>query len=224
MINLYEKNGLIFWDDKEILLRENLVSFLEVEMRSHLLSKNPAFRFFRCEAPIMTPNDLINANYTDEDIYRLDDVTLRPETTMGTYEYVRHLIRDKHVRLPICAWQLGKSFRKEQDQVTKNMRFKEFYQLEFQIIYSDTTKNDYYAQLPSLMRDVLSNFCGHSSIESSDRLPSYSTETTDIVLSETGLEMCSISRRTDFGEGVKVAEVAIGIDRVIFNSRFLNGI
>jgi glycyl-tRNA synthetase len=118
--------------------------------------------------------------------------------------------------MPIVVWQHGKSFRREQDQVVKNMRLKEFYQLEFQIIYADSTANDYSVGLQEqLIRDI-SLFVGDCRIEKSDRLPSYSESTMDIICNKTNMEICSISKRNDFA-GAKVLEIAIGTDRCVYN-------
>lgn len=68
---------------------------------------------------------------------------------------------------------------------------------------------------------------------SSDRLPAYSEVTTDIEVNngDNWMEVCSISRRTDFPQryrsqakkgaavdhDVLVLEIAIGLDRCIYN-------
>ena len=75
---------------------------------------------------------------------RHDGLALRPETTPGSYAYAQHLLNTHSgYKPPLCVWQAGKSFRREQDQVTKNMRLKEFWQQEFQCIYSSDTLNDW---------------------------------------------------------------------------------
>jgi glycyl-tRNA synthetase len=219
---LYDRNGLIFWTEEEIQMREMMTNYFVSQMKLALKSQNSAFEFIRVEAPILTPNELINPNYTDEDVFRVGELTMRPETTMGSYAYIPVLL-NKHnkpkFRLPIVVWQLGKSFRNEQDQPTKFMRLKEFYQLEFQIVYSHTTENDYSLKLIPEVQRMISNMIGECYIEESDRLPSYSEKTTDVVCKKNDMEVCSISKRTDCPEG-KVLEVAIGVDRCVYN--FLN--
>jgi len=216
---LYNRNGLIFWTEEEIQAREMMTNYFVAQMKLALKSQNAAFEFVRVEAPILTPNERINPNYTDEDVFRVGDLTMRPETTMGSYAYIPVLL-NKHdrpkLRLPLVVWQIGKSFRNEQDQPTKFMRLKEFYQLEFQIVVSDTTMNDYSVKLIPAVRQMIEDMIGPCYIEESDRLPSYSEQTTDIVCSKNDMEMCSISKRTDCPEG-KVLEVAIGMDRCVYN-------
>lgn len=217
MKNLYDKNGIVFWTKKEIILRDNFETYFVEELQAHLHSQNPGFRFFEVEAPILTPIDFINPNYSSEDYFAVDDLALRPETTMGSYVYASHLLNEHNkVRLPIVVWQHGKSFRREQDQVTKNMRLKEFYQLEFQIIFASSTKNDYSTLLVPFVRDMISSYIGPCRTEDSDRLPDYAEWTKDVVCEKTNMEVCSISRRKDF-EGAEVIEVAIGTDRVVYN-------
>ena len=70
---------------------------------------------------------------------------------MGSFEYAKNILAggygDIKYRAPIIIYQHGKSFRKEQDQPTKFMRLKEFYQLEFQIIFPLSTEMDYSSSL-----------------------------------------------------------------------------
>lgn len=219
MENLYNKNGLIFWSQEEINLRKMFESYFSTELINSLKKQNSAFQLFQVEAPLLTPLSLINKGYTDEDIYMLDELALRPETTMGSYEYAKHILsgyNEIKQKLPIVIWQHGKSFRKEQDQATKFMRLKEFYQLEFQIIFSESTANDYSVLLFEDMKKAISNMIGDCRIEPSDRLPDYSEATMDIVCIKNDMEVCSMSKRKDL-EGYKVIEVAIGTDRCIYN-------
>lgn len=216
MDGLYNKNGLIFWNEKEIRVRDMLVNFFVSSLTETLRSQNRAFDVIRVEAPILTPTDLVNSGYTAADYYAVDDLVLRPETTMGSYTYARHILQQHtRVKMPVCVWQHGKSFRREQDQVTKNMRLKEFYQLEFQCIYGLTTANDYGAAVIPATEAMISRMIGPCHTEPSDRLPDYAEATTDIVHDATGMEVCSISKRKDY-EGAKVLEVAIGTDRCVY--------
>ena len=226
---LYNKNGLAFWTQREIEVREMLVGYIVGGISDNLKSQNKAFQVMRVEAPMLTPLELINPNYSVEDYYKLDnsdDLVLRPETTMGSYRYVQWLLghTETKTRLPICVWQHGKSFRREQDQVTKNMRLKEFCQLEFQCIYGLTTENDYSKSLIPSVRKMIVDLIGPCRIEDSDRLPDYSERTVDIICEKTNMEVCSISQRKDFewtnnnvvSKG-KNLEIAIGTDRCVFN-------
>jgi glycyl-tRNA synthetase len=223
MLNLYNKNGLIFWTEENIILRKSFENNIVERIYKSLLKQNQGFKIFQIEAPLLTPIDFINKNYTSDDIYIVDDLCLRPETTMGSFEYAKYLLTNHHnelkIKPPLIVWQHGKSFRKEQEQSTKFMRLKEFYQLEFQIIFSPSTANDYYSQVLQDTNKILSDFLGNCFIEKSDRLPDYSEETYDVVNEKNSMEICSISKRKDL-ENYKVIEIAIGTDRCIYN--FLN--
>jgi glycyl-tRNA synthetase len=177
----------------------------------------------------LTPQRFVNPNYSTKDYFIVDDrghcptavegspLALRPETTMGSYAAAKYLLTSHlKIRMPLVVWQHGKSFRREQDQPTKHMRLKEFYQLEFQIMYSPTTKNDYSIELIPTVREMVQDMIGPCRIEDSDRIPNYALWTKDVVCEKTGMEVCSISRRTDFDLG-DVLEVAIGTDRCVHN-------
>jgi glycyl-tRNA synthetase len=220
MNNYYESNGLVFWSEEEIALRQMIEQHLVRAVTSNLKIQNRGFEILRVEAPLITPKEFINPNYSDKDMFVLDEqFVLRPETTMGTFKAIEHLLsshNDRKVKLPICVWQHGKSFRREQDQPTKFMRLKEFYQLEFQIVYSPTTLNDYSISLIPAVQKALVELIGPCRVEPSDRLPDYAESTTDIVCEKSNMEVCSISKRKDFSQG-KVLEVAVGTDRCVFN-------
>ncbi len=193
-------------------------------------------------------------------------LVLRPETTPSSYVYAQHLLNSHSgVKPPFVVWQTGKSFRREQDQVTKNMRLKEFYQQEFQCIYTADTMNDYHTAVLEPVRKMLGEMIGvPTKIVESDRLPSYSETTMDVEawcvdpkmdngtdalepfeIARGGsgadeipsqplgygrwMEICSISRRTDFPQKAKfqtkkkivekdllVLEIAIGLDRCVY--------
>jgi len=227
MKSLYEKNGLPFFSEEEISIREMVVSRTVMALKQSLQRQNAAFSFHRCEAPCLMPRDLVNPNYGDDDIFVTHDgLVLRPETTKGSYLYALELLNshnDIKVRPPLVVWQHGRSFRREQDQVLRNMRLKEFYQLEFQIIYAESTKNDYAPSTIDGVRSVLMEFVGPCRIEDSDRLPSYAEWTKDVICEQNSMEVCSISSRKDL-EGFKVLEVAIGTDRMVYNHRLHHGV
>lgn len=225
MENLYEKNGLIFWSEEEIQTRSMLQQYFVRQIKSCLRGLNRAFEVFQVEAPLLTPRKLLNKNYTDEQVYAVDrpsaenpiwdNIILRPETTMGSYAYAQHLLSThKKIRLPICVWQVGKSFRREQDQPTKFMRLKEFYQLEFQVLYSSSTMNDYSETLMPATAQMIAMMLGECSREPSDRVPDYAEWTWDVVCG--GMELCSMSLRKDYpDDDVKNFEIAIGLDRCV---------
>jgi glycyl-tRNA synthetase len=294
-MNLYDNNGFIFWTEGEIRLRSMFERFFVQKLKENLKTQNRAFDFYKCEAPLLTPTDLINPNYTEQDVWMQDDLfnseslftylsegghnadkskldelskkhmrtgnanyydrmhlmeeqfvnptmtvdgalliemimvykelypqrklVLRPETTMGSYAYARHLLNPHNavkIMPPLVVYQHGKSFRREQDQSTKFMRLKEFYQLEFQILYSPSTKNDYSISLVPAVKQMIEDMIGPCHVEDSDRLPSYAEWTKDVICDKSGMEVCSISKRTDY-ENMNVIEVAIGTDRCIYN-------
>jgi glycyl-tRNA synthetase len=226
MLNLYNRNGLLFWTGPHIRLRNRFVEHITDCLRSVLRSENSAFKFQQIEAPILTPMEWMNPNYTKEDIFVVDEtpgatpLVLRPETTMGSYAAARHILDPYQVpksRMPLVVWQHGKSFRREQDQVTKNMRLKEFYQLEFQILYALNTANDYAETVVPAMKLALSELIGPCRTETSDRLPDYSEQTVDVICEASNMEVCSISKRKDFPDA-KCLEVAVGTDRLLFNA------
>lgn len=224
MENLYNSNGLVFWTEEEIRLREMFKQHFVSVVSGSLKTQNRGFEIVQVEAPILTPVQFINQNYTIEDVwcFNAEALTLRPETTMGSYKALEYLLNshnDRKIKLPVCVWQHGKSFRREQDQPTKFMRLKEFYQLEFQIAFSPTTANDYSISLIPAVQQAISDMIGPCHTEPSDRLPDYSEQTTDIICDKTSMEVCSISKRKDFPLA-KILEVAIGTDRCVYN--FLN--
>lgn len=220
---LYGVNGLMFWSEEEIFIRNMVQGYLLSKLKSCLMLQNSAFQFFQCEGPIIIPKKYLNANYNEKDIFitQVDDLVLRPETTPSSYIYALDLLNthnETRIKPPIVVWQHGKSARYEQDLTVKNMRLKEFYQLEFQIIFSDSTRNDYYPKVLESMRQAISELIGEARLEKSDRLPDYSLETVDIVYQKNDMELCSISRRVDFPlEKINVIEVAFGTDRCVYN-------
>lgn len=214
------RNGLVFWTEREIQIREMIVRYLVRGVSDCLRRMNKAFEILQIETPILTELKRINPNYTAEDYFGVtgDELALRPETTAGSYAYAEFLLAHSELktRLPLCIWQHGKSFRREQDQVTKNMRLKEFHQLEFQCIYATNTANDYGKTMISVVQRAISQMIGPCRVEDSDRLPDYSERTVDVVCERNNMEVCSISIRKDF-PNAKVLEVAIGTDRCVYS-------
>lgn len=218
---LYKVNGLVHWNQTEISIRERMQTQFSEGVFEWLQSVNLAWRMDRVEAPIMIPRALINANYTDDDLWVFHkhgehepELIARPETTPSTYAWmVDQLQGHNNVKLPWCVWQSGKSFRAETDHVLKHMRLKEFYQMEFQCAYSAETANDYHANCLEPVRKMIGSALGlPTRVIASDRLPSYSLSTMDIevwcpshaasiVDAESDgrwMEVCSISKRIDF--------------------------
>jgi glycyl-tRNA synthetase len=232
---LYDVNGLVFWTEHEVRLREQFRDYFVDRMRDALAAINSAWRFSGVEAPVLMPRTLVAATYTDDDVYSLGDLALRPETTPGTYRYLRHQFDDTSsgFRPPACCWQYGLSFRREQDQPSRHVRLKAFYQLEFQCAFTADTANDYHAALQQPVARMLSDVIGlPTRLVESDRLPAYSQKTVDVEVDngDKWMEVCSMSLRTDFPglvriptrkstteRAILVAEVAIGMDRCVYN-------
>lgn len=218
MNTLYAKNGLIFWNEEEIQIRKMMENLFVLNIKQVLKKQNSAFDFIQVEAPTLTPREFINPEYAADAMYSTaDDLVLRPETTAGSYLAAKQLLstyEEIKRRMPLVVWQHGKSYRREQDQPSKFMRLKEFYQLEFQIIFKSDTKNDYSLAVIPAVKEMIAKMIGPCRIEESDRIPSYSESTTDIICEANDIEVCSISKRKDFADA-KVLEVAIGTDRCV---------
>lgn len=215
---LYKHGGLRFWSEAEIEMREFATRRIAQRIRETLIGINGAWRFSRVEGPCLSPRDKISASYSDDDIFVTNhkDFCLRAETTPTSYAWARH----DGGKMPLCVWQLGKSFRRETNDGASaaKLRFNEFYQLEFQCIYRADTKADYRAALIESVQQEIAWFT-HSATRTieSDRLPSYSESTIDIDANHAGKwrEIASCSIRTDFSPDIRVAEIAIGIDRLV---------
>lgn len=231
MINLYNKNGLIHWTQKEIRIREMLRDYFVSEITETLYGLNKAWTFHQCDAPILqTPKAFRNEELEEYNvlgernnerigIHDYDKpLHLRPETTPGSYAYADYLqANPQSIKLPLCVYQYGKSFRREQDQPTKFMRLKEFYQLEFQCIYSAGTKCDYSRHMRTEVFGIFKRILDLNVTQClPERLPSYSSHTEDILYKNNKelMELCSISQRTDYSQ--PVLEIAIGMDRCVY--------
>lgn len=240
MKTLYNVNSLVIWEEKDIRLKRWIEDSIKEEIKTILLSLNPRWEFFQIEAPSLIPLDLINDNYTSEDVWIQETksdtdvkLVLKPETTPSSYIYAEYLLDNNRVLPPFVVWQTSKSFRREQDQTIKHMRLKEFTQTEFQCIYSADTLNDYQERvlepIRKMFEDIISMPCR---IIESDRLPDYSLRTMDIEVwnEDKWMEICSISKRKDFTKkaifSVKskvvekellVLEIATSSDRIVYN-------
>lgn len=248
MDNTYDINGLVFWNEREIKARERFRDFFAEELKAALLGMNPQWTFHWVEAPLLTPRSLLNVNYTADDIWEQDMretpidrlssgftvLALRPETTPGSYAYAQALLKGHTgVKPPVCVWQAGKSFRREIIQPTKHMRLKEFYQQEFQCVYTADTAKDYHDDILPYVERMIKTAVGlPTRLVESDRLPAYSLRTMDVEVwnGDKWMEVCSISKRTDFPDKLRfqgkkdliekdalVLEVALGLDRCVYN-------
>lgn len=226
---LYGIESLRFWNEDEIEMREAFQSLIANKFKRKLLSINPAWKFYRMEGPLLTPKNFISDAYDSDDIFITQiskanqPLVLRAETTPSSYAYAKSL-KDK---FPICVWQVGKSFRVEKSDgaTASKLRFNEFYQQEFQCIYSKGTKADYRKYLMDELVLEVSRFTGSPArIVESDRLPAYSESTLDIecIYNGSWKEVASCSIRTDFSEDVLVCEIAIGLDRIVTIAKTFN--
>lgn len=231
---IYDFNALPFFNKKDLLLKDYLVRRIEMEVQDILREQNKAWQFFQIEAPCLIPQQYINQNYTEDDIFMQQSknhahLALKPETTPSSYLYLEHLLKQQTALPPLCVWQVSKSFRREQDQPTKHCRYKEFYQQEFQCLYAQDTKNDYQANVIEPLANMFLDIVAlPTRIVLSDRLPDYSLKTIDIEVfnQDKWMEVCSVSLRKDFSyqptiknntKSCYVLEIAIGVERLIYN-------
>lgn len=225
---------LRWWSQEEIEYREDATRHLSRTIQSSLTGINRAWRFERVEGPMLVPMAMVAPGYTDDDLWTVkadiagEAATMRPETTASSYMAARHILgsgseKDRAKKLPLCVWQVGKSYRREASDGANaaKLRFFEFTQAEWQCIYGLNTMADYREAVMPTLAEKLGWLCGKSQekvrIVPSDRLPGYSERTDDVeILRSTGrwTEVCSVSTRTDF-EGARVLEIAVGLDRVV---------
>lgn len=221
MLNLTNTNGLLSFSQNDILVRDFIKNYIILNVQNILKNQNRGWLFEEIESTSIIPDSMISSEYNKEDYFQIDDkLSLKPETTATSYKYAIHLMTNNFQRAPLCVYQASKSFRNEQDQVLKNMRLKEFYQLEFQCIYSIGTRNDYQANtINDLGKCVKELLKLNTRIVLSDRLPSYSKKTLDIEVfnGDKWMEICSVSVRNDFDDKHEVLEIAFGLDRLLYN-------
>lgn len=222
---LYPWSAVRFWSQEEIERRDAMQARFASTIYRTLRAINPAWQMFRCEGPILTPRNLISAAYDASDIYvtndrRADqDICLRAETTASSYAVARKMQADG-MKLPLCLWQAGKSFRTENNDGASpaKMRYNEFWQQEFQCIYRADSKADYFWPVFDALKADIKRATGKIVLSCpSDRLPAYSQRTEDIevVLDDsTPREVASCSIRTDYHPDFLVAEFAIGLCRL----------
>ena len=230
-------NGLIYYDEADIEAREFLIRFISRELRDAMRLLNRGIDFIRVETPCLVPQEIIQPHIQakfplwqvswKEDTDALcpgeeSGLWLRPESTHCTYTMFSELFPDslrfKKV-LPLCLWQAGLSFRVEQDKTFRNMRFKQFYQLEFQLAYAEGTKADYHTHavkavielLEKLFPQWVDDHIYSVELEDSEEIPFYSERTTDLCVLDH--EVVAISTRTDFK--YPVLEISCGLDRLL---------
>ncbi len=231
----YDYNNLPFYSEEDVLLRRYITDFIAMRMARILRKQNKAWQFIQIEAPSLIPRDLVSDNYTEQDMFvqqvfdSTKQLVLKPETTPASYLYLENLLKSNGAFPPVCVWQLSKSFRREQDQPSKHCRYKEFYQQEFQCLYSADTMNNYQE---SCIEDIAAMFqeliALPTRIVLSDRLPAYSLKTMDVEVwnDDKWMEIASISLRKDFTYEPRiksktvpclVLEMATSPDRITYN-------
>lgn len=230
-------NGLVYYDEADIEAREFLIRFISRELRDAMRQLNRGIDFVRVETPSLIPQQIaqphIDAKFPlwqvawkqDTDALIPEEVTgfyLRPESTHCTYAMFRELypesLRLKKV-LPLCLWQAGLSFRVEQDKTFRNLRFKQFYQMEFQLAYAEGTKADYHSHAVRAIKDILwklfpqwtPDHIYSVDLEHENEIPFYSEQTTDLYVLDR--EVVAISNRTDFE--YPILEISCGMDRLL---------
>ena len=116
--------------------------------------------------------------------------------------------------MPLCLYQVSLSFRDEKDKTFNNMRFKQFYQLEFQLAYGASTKADYHVSAVDSVVNLLSRLFPSREIRAevlNEDCPFYSEKTTDIYIDR--WEIVAISSRTDYIH--PIVEISCGLDRLV---------
>lgn len=229
-------NGLVFHSEKDIFYREFLINLISNHLRECFKQANRAIEFMRVETPCLVSGDIVQDHLkADFPLWTAKDGNhedaerfwLRPESTKGTYSMFDILWPQESElkrRLPMCLWQSGLSFRVEQDKTFAHMRFKQFYQLEFQLAYAEGTKFDYHQfAVSNIMQLLIQHFpwlvVRHEPLFG-DELPFYSDATTDVYLldatkhaqSHQEWEVVAISKRKDFK--YPVLEMSFGLDRL----------
>lgn len=238
-------NGLVYYTEEDIARREHLIQDITRHLQFILKAVNRSVNFQRVETPAMVPVSMVNAHLeADFPIWRVNggpknasitpetDLALRPESTRGTYtmfDVLYPMENSLKKNLPLCLWQSGLSFRQEQDATFKHLRFKQFYQLEYQLAYSEGTKVDYHTEAAYAMSYLMRTRFPHLHSYSEDLLeadrPFYSSKTTDIYLitktdaanaTAEQWECVAISTRKDFK--YPILEVSVGLDRLTYLS------
>lgn len=207
-------NSQVIYNELDIEKRESLIRELSVIVKNSMQSLNPSVKFARVETPIITPESYLQTHI--ENKFQMLDTSrgiLRPETTAGTKEAFKLMYPQAPQRkkiMPICLWQVGKSFRDEvngESMRFKKLRLVEFYQIEFQLFCSQGTMADY---LNPVIDDLINNYGGYK-MEITDK-PHYSLKTIDWEID--GVEVSSCSLRSDFEDGM-LFEISIGLDRLL---------
>jgi glycyl-tRNA synthetase len=230
---LFNTGGLRFWNEREIMIRDQAIQTVREAVARPLLELNQGWRFERVETPVIMPISDMSSAYDPIDFFTIEPglggegrSALRAETTFGTYLMAQQMLKEGVCKPPLCVWQAGHSFRTETSDgaTAAKLRFNQFWQLEFQCVYRADSKADYAHPTRLEVAAAINHVTGlQTRLVPSDRLPAYATETVDIevLYNDRWTEMASTSRRTDFpiinptGPQLTVFEVAVGLDRLV---------
>lgn len=224
-------SSFVVYDERDLMARRMIVDIFTFRLKETLTALNRAVRFFQIETPILTPRgalegheatgfDLVTGHFKkhgEESMY------LRPETTFGTFAAFRAMFPDEANRkkqMPVVLWQFGKSFRDEQTRPFGELRFREFYQLEYQLFASEDSKANYFTACANAAGYVVMKIAGKVTFSAVPEsiLAHYSMRTTDLMYhaqddATAGVEVAAVSQRKDF-PGAIVIETNVGVDRL----------
>lgn len=208
-------NGFYFLDEVDIERRDSIVRSLTAAYKTHLLRVNKAIQLVRVETPCLTPASLLKPHIDASfELIPATDMYLRPESTAGTYEAFRQMYpisSQRAARLPICVWQVSRSFRNEGKPTWEKLRFREFEQIEYQLFYGIGTKVDYHAEAVKFVVGWLKENGLEPLVTTAEETPHYSEVTTDVYLGEH--ETVAVSTRKDFE--CPVLEMSVGLTRLM---------
>jgi hypothetical protein len=216
--NIYKDNanGLEFWGEGEIKLRNEFIS----DLVSRLKSEIKPISVMEIDAPILTPNKSISKSYKKKNLVKgSNDLTLRPQSAPGTYAMAEKILQSGR-KLPLAIWQHGKVFSK-----TTSKKVEESYELSFQIIYAEDHPKISSNNIIKAVKDEIQDYIGRCRV--SDTHSSYHSKwIKSIERSSNGMSVATISERHDFTpkltakhykDGIVVIEVKINTDKIIYN-------
>lgn len=225
-------HGFVFYNERDIMARQIITRLITAKLSDALTGLNRAVRFMRVETPIATSHtvllDHLKTGFKPVTAFE-GERFLRPETTGGTYaafEQMWPVESQRKKQVPLVIWQVGKSFRNEQNRPYAELRFKEFYHLEYQLIASHGSEAPYFEACLDAAMAAIGEVCNaapsaktaagriikEAPVGQAD-LAHYSQRTIDILLGRAETEVAAISDRTDL-PGYMVIETSIGLDRL----------
>lgn len=190
------------WHQHHLETRDSLVEYFTRCLERELGKINSAFRFMRIETPILLPFTVDKGKLQTVQI-RLDneELVLRQNTMTGAYEASKDILSgkagQKH-KLPIVVWQHGKVFEKI------NGVLKEFYHLEYQVLFSKTTGMPYSPTIAQACVNMVYKQCGAThEVVKPESFITYAEDNNDLLF--------SIRERDDFWAGKNI-EVVLNLD------------